>query len=207
MADRIRFGVNLTPIETLTDENGGTRDIVASEVGRSLSGSGESITISDYSAVADVQGYKDAAVNYRSASHASGGTALSTLEGDFFYIKNTGYKYSSATTLGAATTDCIFVAIQTAAYEDSVQNGWSNSNGTPQIHYFEIAFLKPGQAIILPLGADSLGISQFGANTGDFSTLNDQSSQNGTAKLIVKTVVAAGTAATTANAVEFLAVR
>ena len=36
MADRIKFSVSCTPIETLTDENSQTHDIIASEVKRTL---------------------------------------------------------------------------------------------------------------------------------------------------------------------------
>ena len=207
MADRIRFGVNLTPIETLTDENGGSRDIVASEVGRSLSASGESIDLNFAynSFTAAQQGYLNATVNYISASHSAGGSALGNLEPDFIFIKNTGFKFSNATTLGAATTDCVMVAIRTAAYDNGVQDGWVDSGAVGKLHFFEIAWLKPGQGIILPAAANKYGISQFGSNVGDLTNLGD-TGQYGVSAIYVRTFLANGSAAASANAVEFLAV-
>jgi len=211
MADRIRFGVSLTPLETLTDENGGTRDIVASEVGRSLSGSGESIAISDYSGTAANQGFKDAAVNYKIASHSAGGTILTgTNLPDFIYIKNTGYKFSSATALGISTTDCISVAIRIDPQAGSGGNaGWVDYNDTQVEHFIEIAWLKPGQAIALPLGSASVSISQFGSVANDFSPLAGSAPANanqGILNLVARTYLANGSAASSGNAVEYLVV-
>ena len=55
------------------------------------------------SAIANSQGYKDAAVNYREAIDSADTTDLSVeLTASFIFIKNTGYTYSSATVLGVA---------------------------------------------------------------------------------------------------------
>lgn len=207
MADRIRFGVNLTPIETLTDENGGSRDIVASEVGRSLSASGESIDLNFAynSFTAAQQGYLNATVNYISASHSAGGSALGNLEPDFIFIKNTGYKFSTANVLGAATTDCVMVVFRVPGYESAVNSGWATDAVATQPHFFEVAWLKPGQGIVLPAGGNKYGITQFGANTGDFTNLSN-STASGEALIYVRTFLANGSAAASANAVEFLAV-
>lgn len=213
MSDRIKFAVSVTPIETLTDENAGTRDIVASEVGKSLGGGGDSLAIANYTGVADAQGYKDAAVNYRSASHSAGGTALTSTQPDFVFIKNTGHKYSSETVLGAETTDVVIVAIRTPAYVNGAMSGWVADDAGDAVsdvgllypHYFEIAWLQPGQSIVLPLGCNNKSVSQFGSNADDLSYIN-ANLETGAAQLYVKTVVAAGTVAASANAVEFLAV-
>jgi len=207
MADRIRFGVSLTPLETLTDENGGTRDIVASEVGRSLSGSGESIAISDYSNAANTQGFLNAAPNYRQASASEVGTQLTTLVPDFIYIKNTGYIYSSATALGASTSNCVMVAIEAAPNEID-RAGWATANlGEGLDHFIEIAWLKPGQAILLPLAASNLNITQFGTEAGDLSRIGDGSEQaSGMIYIYVRTFTSTGGTAATNNAIEFLAV-
>lgn len=210
MADRIRFAVSATPIETLTDENGGIRDILASEILHSLSGSGESISLTDYSGLVANQGYKDGAVEYKSASHLAGGTILTqTNLPDFIFVKNTGFKYSDATTLGISTTDCISVVIKVAAQSSLGNAGWMNYTDSVLDHYLEIAWLKSGQAILLPAGGASLSISQFGLNTNDFSPLGGIEPvhpDQGIIGIYVRTFQSDGSAAASANAVEFLAV-
>src|SRR3990167_2810559 len=99
MSDRVNIKVSITPIETQTDYQGVTHDIVASEVNAILGGEGDTVNLSEaYNDTAATQGYKDAAVNYLSVTHSAGGTLLTTTNnGDLFFIKNTGFKYSSAT--------------------------------------------------------------------------------------------------------------
>ena len=206
MADRIKFAVRCTPIETITDENAAEHDILASEVNRSLGGGGDSVDLTSYAGTAANQGYLNAAVNYKIATHSAGGTALSATEGDFVFIKNTGYKFSDATTLGASTTDCVCIAIRTDDWVDGSQNGWAIGSGTGQVHFFELAWLKPGQAIVLPLGAVKLSITQFGSNAADFTNLGEPDSQNGISEIYARTYVAAGTAAASGNALEYLIV-
>ena len=206
MADRIRFAVSATPIETITDENNVSHDILASEVRHILRGNGDSQSLTNYSGVADVQGFKDAAVNYRSAGCGDGGTALTTLDDpDFIFIKNTGHIYSNATALGAVTTDCVIVALQISGFDTGSAGGWYTAAGAAQTYFAAIAFLKPGQGIVLPYTATN--ITQFGAVAGDCSGLHSSGAgDNGVIRLVVKTVNASGAAATTNNAVEFLAV-
>lgn len=208
MADRIRTSVHITPIETLTDENSGTHDVIASEVGRSLGGTADSVGISNYSQTAANQGYKDGAANYLDAVHTAGGVIVSGLGNtDCIYIKNTGFKYSAATTLGASTTDCVMVALRTIAYESGVNGGWITSADAPTIHFIELAWLKPGQAIVLPTGAISLSITQFGSNANDLTKLHEDSGADQEQALIyVRTFASDGSAASDGNAVEFLSV-
>ena len=204
MADRIKFAVRCTPIETITDENAAEHDIIASEVNRSLGGGGDSVDLANYTGTAANQGYKDAAVNYSTATHAAGGTQLTAITtADFVFIKNTGYKFSSATVLGASTTDCVMVAISTSGYVSSSQAGWYTASQATQVHFFEVAWLKPGQGITIPLGASNLSVTQFGSNANDLSNLSSVSAA-GTATIYVRTFVAAGTAAASGNAVEYL---
>jgi len=90
MADRIKFAVSATPVETLTDENSATHDIIASEVLKTLGGGGDSLSLTSYAQTAAVQGYLNATVNYSTATHAAGGTRLITsATADFIFIKLT----------------------------------------------------------------------------------------------------------------------
>lgn len=205
MADRIRFSVNITPIETLTDENAQTHDIIASEVKKSLGGSGDSVAISDYSGTAANQGYLNATVNYKVASHSTGGTALSATVADCIFIKNTGYKFSAATTLGASTTDCVMIVAKIIAQSTSVNGGYVPVGGTPDDAYVEIAWLKPGQAIILPLASSNLSITQFGDTNYDLIGLNGDTDYGG-AYLFARTYQSDGSAAASGNAIEYLVV-
>ena len=205
MADRIKFAVSATPVETITDENSASHDILASEVLKQLGGGGDSLSLAAYNNSAANQGYLNATVNYSIATHSAGGTQLTGIEPDFIFIKNTGYKFSSTTVLGASTTDVVIVAIKTANYETAVQDGWYTQAESAIPHYFEIAWLQPGQAILLPLGCKNKSVTQFGSTANDLSDIGS-AGQYGQSLVYVKTVVAAGTAASSGNAVEYLAV-
>lgn len=211
MADRVRFVISIVPIETLTaDESTSNKDILASEVGKILGGTGE-ITVTDYHGTGTNQGYKDGAAFYREASYAAGGTKLTGGNlGDFFFIKNTGYRYSSSSALGIASTDCVVIAAKMPAYTaaGSGTGGFMDMNGSARIHYIEIATLKPGQAVLLPSSQVIGSITQFGSNAGDINVINqaDADGYDGGSSLYVKTVTSTGADSTTSNAVEFLAV-
>ena len=102
MSDQVRYSIGVTPVETLTTENSTSEDVIASEVNKSLGGAGAA-AVTDYSGDADVQGYKDAAVNYREAIDSADTTDISSeTTASFVFIRNTGFTYSSATTLGVA---------------------------------------------------------------------------------------------------------
>lgn len=212
MADFIQFKVSVTPIEEIAQEAGlEVSKILASEVGVVLGGGGDSIDLADYSGTAVKQGYKDGAVEYLDAVHTAGGVALATRittadNGDFFFIKNTGFKYSSGTTLGVVTTDCVMIVIHVVKHRGGDTGGYVNSADADEDHFYEIAWLKPGQAIVLPVGAANLSITQFGSNTDDLTNLNHQNQLAETSEIYVKTIQSAGAAALDGNAVEFLAV-
>ena len=210
MADRIKFAVSATPIETITDENSAEHDILASEVLHNLGGNGDSVDLTSYAGTAANQGYKDAAVNYLDAIHTGEGTKLSATEPcDFAYIKNTGFKFSSVTALGASTTDCVMVVYKTIGWATGSQSGWVEGSGDSAIpHYFMVAWLKPGQSFILP-GGITTASNKFDLVSGasqELSYINTDAADQGDAQIYCKTFVAAGTAATDGNAVEYLVV-
>jgi len=106
MADSVKFSVNCTPVEELTDENSGTHSVVASEVGKSLGGSGTA-TVDAYDGTAANQGYLNATVNYLEAPDGAGNEVAISSESSasFVFIKNTGHIWGGdATTLGDADT-------------------------------------------------------------------------------------------------------
>ncbi len=208
MGSHIEFSVHIRPIEELTDEQANTIIVLSGEVATSLGGSGDSVDIVDYSGSLTQQGYKDGAVGYRDAPHEIVGERLTTRSaGDFFFIKNTGFKFSSATVLGAATTDCVMLAIRLPAQSSASVGGWVKADDSSEIHYIEIAWLKPGQAVMIPLIAYNKSLTTFGANTGDLTALNDNSGADGeSAFLYIRTLTSSGAAASDGNAVEFLCV-
>ncbi len=204
MADHLQITVSVVPIEELTDENSGTKKIIASEVAAVLGGSGTSVDLSNFSNAANGQGYLNGAVYYHDATHSAGGVQLGSPR-DAFFIKNTGYKYSSATVVGSSTDDCVMVVLKEVAYDSGVDGGYQNAAGTPQDHFYEIAWLKPGQAIILPLAATNLSVSQFGSNANDLSAMGSVSG-TGQARVFLRTFQNDGSAASDGNAVEYLCV-
>ncbi len=204
MADHLQITVSVAPIEELTDENSGTTKIIASEVAAVLGGSGTSVDLANFSNAADGQGYLNGTVNYHDATHSAGGVQLGSPR-DAFFIKNTGYKYSSTTALGSSTDDCVMVVLKEVAYNSGVDGGYQNAAGSAEDHFYEVAWLKPGQAIILPLAATKLSVSQFGSNASDLSVMG-QTSSSGQARVFLRTFQKDGSAASDGNAVEYLCV-
>ncbi len=206
MADRIKFRVSAMPIETLTTENNTDKDVIASEVNRILGGGGDSVSLDGYEDSASGQGYANAAPYYIDAVHTAGGTQCVSGVKDFVYIKNTGFFYDTSTTLGAVSTHAVLVVIREEAYATATDGGFVSSADAAEVHFYEIAYLKPGQAIVLPLGASANSITQFGSNTNDLAQLGSTSGY-GQARIYVKTVAEpGGSAPSNGNAVEFLAV-
>jgi hypothetical protein len=207
VADHWDIKVSVTPIEELTNENSGTEKIIASEVGKSLAGSGTSVDLANYSGSAANQGYTGGTVNYFDTVVGDGTVPTditATDNYDVIFIRNTGYKYSSATALGSATTDCVMVAIEEQAWSTGALGGYANASDTGVLHYYEVAWLKPGQAIVLPLGASKNTITKIGGNAGDLSPLDKQADSAGHAHVVLKTFQSDGSEATDGNAIEFL---
>ena len=208
MANRVSFAVSATPIETLTDANSGTHDVLAGEVNKVLGGSGD-VLVSDFNDAGTIQGAINGAPFYKTATYAAGGSRLSTQRlGDAFFIKNTGYLYSSSSALGVINPDedHVLVVLQCNAYSaaGSGVGGFTQFSSAPMIAYFQIARLAPGEAIFIPCA--SAEITQFGATDGDFIRLNqdDTDGGNGSSKIYVKTVTSSGGTSTYSNAIEFL---
>ena len=209
MADRLQINVSVTPVEELATEDSGTHDIVASEVGTSLSGSADSVDLTSYAGTAGNQGYTGGAVNYLDAIHTSEGTKLSATEPcDAVFIKNTGHKFSTTSLLGATTTDCVMVVFKTLAWSSEAQSGWVKSDGdSAEIHYFMVGWLKPGQAMVLPGGITRSNETYItGGNTFDLTYINDDQADSGDAQIYCKTFESDGTDASDGNAVEYLCV-
>ena len=135
------------------------------------------------------------------ASHSAGGTKITNAArtNEMVFIKNTGFKYSSSTALSGSTTDHVIVVVKLPAWASSTTAGWTNTSNAGEIQYIELAFLAPGEAIVLKLGATSKSVTQFGSVAADFLPINGTD-----AALYVKTVVADGSEATNGNAVQFL---
>jgi len=112
--DVIRIALSITPIEQLTDENDGVHENVAGEIGKSLGGSAEAL-VSAYDTAAADQGYLNATVNYLEAIDSADTTNISG-EGaaTMVFIKNTGYRFSTATVLGAALAKSLKIMVGTA---------------------------------------------------------------------------------------------
>lgn len=210
MADHLEIKISVVPIEELAQEAGlATSSILASEVATVLGGSGDSVDLTNFAGSLANQGFKDGAVGYFDTVTGDG-TVPTDITGlqdyDAIFIKNTGYKYSSATALGAVTTDYVLVAIEEIAWVSSSQGGYSNSSDAGKIHYYEVAWLKPGQATILSVGASKNSMSKMGANASDLTPLDASGSSVGTAHVVVKTFQSDGSEATDGNAIEFLCV-
>ena len=204
MADSYKatFGVTVTPVESVEDQQANKHDVISGEIGKSVGGSGESYALGGFQGAANVQGYLNGTVNYVDAAVSAGGTALtdSVRASEMVFIKNTGFYFGTGvTSLGEASEDHVIVAIKLLAWASSSTAGYTNTSNNGEIQYIELAFLAPGEAIVLKLGATSKSVTQFGSVANDFLPLNYTD-----AALHVKTVVAAGTAASDGNAVEFL---
>jgi|2_EtaG_2_1085320.scaffolds.fasta_scaffold102580_2 hypothetical protein len=146
MADKITYSLSVTPIETVTQAvtysniedaanhatvTNNSHDVLATEVGTSLGGSGEA-TCGGYAASAADQGYLNQTVNYANAVDDSWTALGSESSATFVFVKNTGKLFSSVTALGdnaAATGDHVAVAVNNGA--------------------ILISFLGPGECICL----------------------------------------------------------
>jgi hypothetical protein len=127
MSDRVRFAISVTPIEGLTDENGGTHDVISGEVNKSLGGDGE-VKISNYAGTAANQGFLNGAAYYKEAIDSADTVSISSeTTASFVFIKNTGRKFESTSTLGDALSKAIKVMVGTTA----------------------VSILEPGECIVL----------------------------------------------------------
>jgi len=203
VADHLQIAVSVIPVEELTDEDSNTIKITSGEVGTNLAGSGDSVDLANYGS--SNQGYLNGAVVYLDAVHTDVGAALVTATRDCVFVRNTGFKFSSSTVLGDATTDCVMVVLREVAFVTSTTGGYENAGDSKQIHHYEVAWLKPGQAFVLIGGATKNSINQFGGNSFDLSPIG-QTGNAGESKVYVRTYLSNGDDASDGNAVEYLSV-
>jgi hypothetical protein len=126
MASRVEFAVSVTPIYTHVAGEGAAADVIATDVGKSVSGSG-SVSVTWGSTT----GYAAGSPIY---VEGNGGTIGSTISGKILYIKNTGYTLVTGA-LGVITTADLLISIG------------SETN---------VLKVPAGAAIILPLNASML---------------------------------------------------
>ena len=125
----MRYAISVTPIEIVTqvvqytgeeqtdvlpaDVSDSTYEVLATEVNTQLGCSGEAV-VANYTGTAAIQGYKDKTVNYKEANDSANTNDLSTeASATFVFVKNTGYTFSDATTLGAALSKALKVMVGT----------------------------------------------------------------------------------------------
>jgi len=154
MADKVTFAVSCTPQEELSTENITTTYVIASEVNKSLGGSGTA-TCASYAGTAANQGYLNATVNYFEGLDSADDTDLSSeSSATFIFIKNTGFTFSSATALGSSLNKALKVMAP---------------GGTTLI-----SILDPGEAIVLK--DDNAGLDgRFHVRTVDLDGSNNTS--------------------------------
>ena len=109
MGDSIKYAVSVSPLEEIADEQANTYTVISGEVGRNLSGSGVAV-VTNYGGTAAAQGYLNATVNYLECIDSTDATDISSeTTASFVLIKNTGYTFSDATTLGATLAKSVKV--------------------------------------------------------------------------------------------------
>ena len=155
--DRVQFAVSVTPIEELTTaESGGeVTQIMWPGTGKSLGGSG----------YYDLTGGHEDNIGYGGSgvpAYVTTGGAINADSTELrgLLIRHTGYLYSSATVLGAATTDNFSITVGSVL----------------------IADLGPGQAIFLP----NDGGAANGLNCAAFTTTKSGSSEIAVEFLAIK---------------------
>jgi len=143
---KVRYKVSMTPLTTVAASAGAyaAHDVINTDIGKTLSADCE-VTVD--TAGHDTLGYGSSTVDYKEAvDDAKTQLGADNTAYDFVYIKHTGFQYSSATALGAATTDTLKVFIEKTA-------------GSA---YIQIANLPVGGAMVLP------NFPAQGANLGIF---------------------------------------
>ena len=136
MASRVEFGVSATQIASVAAGENTAVDTISADVGKTLGGSA-SVATSLTST-----GFTSGVAQYLSAPDTTAGGTVNvgaSAAFDFVFIKNTGYKYDTATTLGASTSATLKITLGSQ----------------------EICTIPAGGAIVLP----STPSGQFKANS------------------------------------------
>jgi len=143
---KVVWSVSATPKVTVDAINGASLETVSlhENIRKTLGGSGE---VTNDGAI-DFGGVTDGAANYLQCT--SGGVNIGDGDTRFIWVKHTGYVWSSASALGAATTDDVNIFIDAE----------------------HIATLQPGEAWIIPLPETSSTATNFIAKRGGSSDLS-----------------------------------
>ena len=142
---KVVWSVSATPKVTVDAVNGASMETVSihENIRKTLGGSGE---VTNDGAI-DFGGVTDGAANYLQCT--SGGVNIGDGDTRFIWVKHTGYVWSSASALGAATTDDVNIFIDAE----------------------HIATLQPGEAWIIPLPETSSTATNFIAKRGGGSDI------------------------------------
>jgi|TARA_R100000656_G_scaffold113093_1_gene85329 hypothetical protein len=179
MADKVRFGVSVTPIEDVGASSQGSTSnfIAASECFGSAGGEGQvggantdgdkltGITIVSGGGAND--GYTDGVKYYLSATQAAESSAVLVTDlaaVGLVYFKHTGFEYSSTSALSTTANTTDLLAIQT--------NSASNERVT-------IARLYAGEAIVLPVRLGCT-LNEFAICASDGVAIDGTASTQGT---------------------------
>tara|TARA_R100000329_G_C7584625_1_gene207220 strand:- start:290 stop:763 length:474 start_codon:yes stop_codon:yes gene_type:complete len=136
----VEWAVSATPkvsLESTAGESMATATI-HEDIRRTLGGSG---SVSTDGAI-DYGGVLDGATNYLQGT--SGGVQIGNTNSTFIWVRHSGYEWSDATTLGAATTDNIQVKVGSEV----------------------CAVLRPGEATIFPLHGEASGANWTACSDG-----------------------------------------
>tara|TARA_R100000655_G_scaffold105963_1_gene154702 strand:- start:2004 stop:2480 length:477 start_codon:yes stop_codon:yes gene_type:complete len=139
----VRWSVSATPVAKETGDDGGHMavDTLHENIRKSVGGNGTSET----AGAIDFGGtYADGVSSTPYLQATSGGVNVGDTDTTFLYIKHTGYKWSSATVLGDATTDTIQVFADAG----------------------HIATLNSGESWIIPIPGSSSSVSNFKVKRG-----------------------------------------
>ena len=166
--DKIRFSVSATPIEEVGTSSEGSVStfIAASECYGSVGGSGEVTGLDIITGAGAGDGYDDGTRYYQTAAAIAEDDATNTVANndlgvmdattgiEFLYIKHTGFRFSSETTLGVANTaDVLSVLAAFAADHSLVVDGTkilvastdgTNYDGTIGANTIAVEFLAIG---------------------------------------------------------------
>lgn len=130
MASRVEYAVSMTPVRTIAASGDyDAQDVIATDIGKSLGGSG---SVATTSADHGTTGYASKTVAYANAA-VSGGAALQlgadATDYKMVFIKNTGKKYSTAIALGADTTATTGLVVTIEAVAEGVTTKFTIPNG------------------------------------------------------------------------------
>lgn len=145
---KVDYTISMTPLTTVSASAGsyGAHDVINADIGKTLTANAEvTVDTAAHTTVGYGTGTAGVVAYVEAADGAKTQLGADNTAYDFVYIKNTGYVYSSATALGAATAIYLDVFIEKTA-------------GSA---YIEICSLPPGAAIALPnfpAQGSSLGI-------------------------------------------------